>query len=834
MHQLNQPFCERYMSFARSTSVALAVALLATSVLVPTKVVHAESVQGIEEIVVTARKRQESLQEVPVVVNVLTEDAINSQRIESIRDIGTIVPGMVASKTISGTSGMIYIRGIGTGSGNPAFDQAVAINVDGMGINSAQMMNAGMFDLKQIEVLKGPQALFYGKNSPGGVVAIHTNDPGDEFELELTGMYEDQGQETTVRGIISGPITDTLGARIAFNRSDANDSWIDVINFDRFETGPLGPVQTAFESGDIELETTFVLATLLWEPTENFSAKLKVAHLQDDETGPGYGAIQKVWCPSGEPQGAVYPVPGVPCKADDVAIGSGVNPAFTGVLKDGEFLGETEGYFDNENNFAALEMNYHLDNGLTLTSVTGFFENEETRFTDSNFQVASGLPAAFLTNLDQWSQELRLVSEFDGNVNFTLGAYYEDKEIGRDSDVALGVSSLIPVIGVAFPLFVGRQISEQDGTAWSVFGQLNWDLSEDWTLAIGGRYSDEEKKAAAQIQIKDPHVYAAAGLPGLPVPTDVPHLNPKTDWSNFSPEVTLSYQYNDDVMFFGSYREGFKSGGYDLSYGIAPRLLAVIVPGGSLDNTFNEENVDGFEVGMKSTLFDGTLRFNVTAYSFGYEDLQLSRFNGQTLSFSLFNAGKASVDGLEVETFWVTPVDGLTLSANVAWAKSEFDEFVAPCWAGQTIALGCDTALGGGAFGSDKAGENLPFASDLSAALAVTYDTAVTDNWNLALNLTASFKDDYNPIPETPPEQALQDAFWWLNAGVSLYSSNDRYEFFVRGVNLGDETFNISGAAAPFQGNAAFSGTNDPSGLPDYIAYVQGGRQIMAGFTFRL
>ena len=828
MNQIKQA----YSRLTRLTSVTTVVALMATSMLTPAQVVWAQSAQAIEEIVVTARKRQETLQEVPVVVSVLTEEAIDSQRIESIRDIGTIVPGMVASKTISGTSGMIYLRGIGTGSGNPAFDQAVAINVDGMGINSAQMMNAGMFDLRQIEVLKGPQALFYGKNSPGGVIAIHTNDPGDEFEFELTGMYESVAEETTVQGIISGPLSDTLGARLAFGHSEAADSWRKVINEDRFEPGPTGPVQTGFHTGNTELDTTFLLGTLLWEPTDNFSAKLKYAHLQDDSTGPIMDVIQKVWCPSGEPQGVAYPVPGVPCKADDVAISPGISPALEGALKDGEFAGETEGMFNNENDFAVLEMNYEMDNGLTFTSVTGYFTNEETRLAESSFQIAVGLPATFLTELDQWSQELRLVSNFDGNVNFTLGAYYEDKEIGRDSDVAAGVLPLVPVAGW-FPIFIGRQTSEQEGTAWSVFGQINWDFNEQWTLAVGGRYSYEEKENTTQIEIKAPNVY---GVPAIP-PTAAPFIDPKKDWNNFSPEVTLSYQYNDDVMFFASYREGFKSGGYDMSYGIAPRLVAITTPGVALDNTYNEENVDGFEVGMKSTLLDGTLRLNLTAYSFAYEELQLSKFDGQTLSFSLFNAGKASVDGLEVETLWATPVEGLTLTANLAWGKSEFDEFVAPCWAGQTIAMGCSSEpspITGNFLGSDRAGDNLPFASDLSATLGVNYSAQVSDNWNLAFNFNASFKDDYNPVPGLPPEDGLQDSYWWVNAGVTLYSSDDRWAVFVRGVNLTDEVYRVSGGAAPGQGNVAFSGTNDPSGLPDWIAVVQGGQQINAGVTYRL
>ena len=836
LHQVKPLFFGGYLNITQFALVTLAVMLIATSALLPVQAVGAQSAQAIEEVVVTARKRQETLQEVPVVVNVLTEDTINSQRIEGIKDIATIVPGMVASKTISGTSGFIYLRGVGTGSGNPAFDQAVAINVDGIGINSAQMLQAGMFDLRQIEVLKGPQALFYGKNSPGGVIAIHTKDPGDEFELELTGMYETVAEETTLRGVISGPLSDTLGARIAFGRSEADDNWVKAINSDQFETGPTGPIQTAFATDNSELETSFVLGTLRWEPTDNFSAKLKYAHLEDNQTGTPYDGIQKIWCGTGTVQ-AIYPVAGVDnCKADDQVITPGINPALNGLLKDGEFAGKNQGFFDNQNDFASLEINHHLDNGLAFTSVTGFFENEELRFADASFQVASGLPVTNGTKLDQWSQELRLVSNFDGNVNFTLGAFYEDKEIERDTDVIAGgfysAPFLISILG-DFPIFAGRQISDQEGTSYSVFGQLNWDLSEKWTLALGGRYSYEEKENGIQVEAKATPQF---GLPAVPR-IDVPLLDDKRDWSNFSPEVTLSYLHNDDVMFFASYREGFKSGGYDISYGIGPKVAIALTPGASLDNLYDEETVDGFEAGMKSTLLDGSLRFNVTAYSFSYEDLQLSKFDGTSLSFSIFNAGKASVDGLEVESLWVTPVEGLTLTANVAWGNSDFDQFIAPCWAGQTIAMGCNSdphPITGNFTGSDRAGDSLPFASDLSATLGLSYDTSISSNWNLALNLTASFKDDYNPVPELPPEEALQDGYWWINAGVSLYSSDDRWEVFFRGVNLTDEIYRSSGAPAPNQGNAATTGTNDPSGLPDFISYISGGMQINAGITYQL
>ena len=823
----------RFSGFSQLSLLTVAVVLAATSAILPSPSAQAESMEVMEEIVVTARKREETLQEVPVVVTVLTENAIDSQRIESIRDIGTIVPGMVASRTISGTSGFIYLRGVGTGSGNPAFDQAVAINIDGMGINSAQLMDAGMFDMRQIEVLKGPQALFYGKNSPGGVIAIHTNDPGDEFELELSGMYESVQNETTLRGIISGPLSDTLGARLAFGRTDINDSWVEAVGENRFEDTAAGRIQTAFDPGDhTEYEKSFALATLLWEPTDNFTAKLKFGYLEDNRTGPVYTGIQFVWCPYGAPQNVIYPYPaGLDCKADDKEIASGINPALNYPLKNGLHAGEDEGFIDNENDFASLTLTYEMDNGLTFTSVTGYFAGDEERYADSSFEAASTLVTTQRTELDQWSQELRLVSNFDGNVNFAMGAFYEDKEIDQSLDVNGGflryVPPLFPLVG-NLPFNFGAQNPIQEGTSWSVFGQVIWDLSEQWTLAVGGRYSDEEKELEMRAALTATPLLGFPDVPWVPVPI----AQPKNDWNNFSPEATLSYQYNNDIMFFASYREGFKSGGYDISYSGFRVFTAA-----PLDNVYNEELVDGFEVGMKSTLLDGTLRLNVTAYTYDYEDLQLSRFDGETISFSIFNGGKASIDGLEVETLWVTPVDGLTLTANVVWGSSEFDEFIAPCWAGQTIAMGCNSdphPLTGNFNGTDKSGQSLPFASDLSAMLGLNYDTQVSDNWNLAFNFTASFKDDYNPTPEQPPEAVQNDSYWWINAGLSLYSTNDKWEVFVRGVNLTDETYNISGAAAPGHGDATKTGTNDATGLPDFIAYVQGGRQVNIGLTYRL
>ena len=825
----------------RSFAVIMAC-LWAISATFPVGSVQAQGENVLEELIVTARKREESLQETPVVVNVLTSDSINSARIEGIRDLGTVVPGLVTTETSASTAGVIFLRGVGTGSLSPLFDQAVSLNFDGVGISSAALMNAGMFDLERIEVLRGPQALFFGKNSPGGVVALHTKDPSDEFELELTAMYESEGEEPILRAIISGPLGDTLSARLSVGWSDAEYRF-DAYNFDAFEAGPGGvPVQTAYATGKnpVQTEKIYAIGTLLWEPTDTLSARLKYAYLEDNRDGHTIFNFQRTQCPYGAPQ-AQYPVPGIDnCKLDGKVIAGGLSPALTAV--DPNFPGYADrfGFADDEENIVSLEINYELSDTLELTSVTGYYDNFNERIAESSFQVAVGLMNSVGGETEQWSQELRLSSNFDGAVNFMVGAYYEDKEIDTHNAVT-GGSSLLHFYGLAptppafvglIPIPFGQQFTGQESTAYSVFGQVDWEFAEQWTLAVGARYSYEEKEGSFGVNHFSP-------LPnGGPV-IAVPLLEDDPDWDNISPEVTLSYRYTDDVMFFASYKEGFKSGGFDAAYKPG-ELLGLVLQGIPYDNVYDEEEAEGFEVGMKSTLLDGTLRLNATLYYYEYTDLQLSRLDsasGGAPALYVVNVGEATVEGLELEALWSTPVEGLTLTSNLAFNNAEYDEYIADCFTGQTIAMGCNVrphGVTGNFTGSDMAGESLQNASDVSATLALDYLVAIGSDWNLALNVTSSYKDDYNPTTQSYPESYWQESYWVHNASVSLFSSDDTWEFFVRGLNLSDEYYSATGSGVPFTGSGATTGTSDPSGLQDFFQFANGGRQVMIGLTYRM
>ncbi len=836
--KLNELYPVELFSLTRLTLSACALSCLsAASVLLPDQSVRAESANVIEEIVVTARKREESLQEVPVVVNVLTAEMINSQRIEGIKDLGTIVPGLVTTETTSSTAGLIFLRGVGSGSLTPLIDQAVSINIDGVGISSASLMNAGMFDLDRIEVLRGPQALFFGKNSPGGVVALHTKDPSDEFEFELSAAYETEGEEPIVRAIVSGPLGETLSARLSLGWSDADHARFDAYNYDAFEPGPGGvPAQTAFATpkDPVQTEKIYVIGTLAWDPVDNFSAKFKYAHLEDNQDGHTIFNFQRTQCPYGAPQ-VVYPVPDVDnCKMDGNVIAGGISPALS--VADPNFPGyEGLGFHYNEESFMSLEINFALSDMLDLTSVTGIFDKSDERIAESSFQVASGLQNSVLTDIEQWSQELRLTSNYDEAVNFMLGAYYEDKEIQQQNAVTLGSNfSPVPIaVRGVFPIPIGQQFNGQDSRAYSISGQVNWELNDQWTLAVGVRYSYEEKEAVFEV-----NHFAVA--PGGGPKVNIPLTEANPDWDNLSPEVTLSYQYTDDVMFFASYKTGFKSGGFDAAWKPEDLLEKNALAGIPYESIYDEEEAEGFEVGMKSTLLDGTLRFNATFYSYEYDGLQLTQLSsgpGGVPVVRVQNAASATVEGLELEALWLTPADGLTLTANLALNNAEYDDYIADCHTGQTVALGCTLnphLVTGNFTGSDMSGEPLVNASDVSATIALDYVVAVSGNWNLGLNVTASYKDDYNPTSQSYPESWWQQAYWVTNASAMLSSSDDTWEFFVRGINLGNEYYSATGSAIPFTGDATLTGTTDASGRPDFFQFVNGGLQLVLGMAYRM
>ena len=425
----------------------------------------------LEEVIVTARKREESLQDVPVVVTAMDRVAIEQRSIASMDDLGAYVPGLTsASGGGTDPSGSMSLRGVKTGSINVTSDQSVTLNIDGMQVESLLGFRSGQVDLARIEVLKGPQALFFGKNSPGGVVAITTANPTEELYVRARVGYEVDDGDTTGEFIVSGPITDTLGGRA-------------VVNYTKREGWLSNEDPTATWDNGYEGDQLIARATLEWVPNDNFYALGKFTY--SDWEGENRSDAQKVNCFDPAATAAE-------CKLDDKI-------TYAAPL---DLLGRYNGlkpFDDSDSTFATLKLVWNITDTLELTSLTGYYDTSQKfyqvstsrAFSDLTDQFGDPVPNEILNEAgggsDSISQEFRLASNYDGPLNFMVGLFYDDRTIYSDAKVQFAV--------LGFPDI--RQ--EVDAEAFSAFGQLTWDITEKWELSAGIRYTDEEKTFSGYI-----------------------------------------------------------------------------------------------------------------------------------------------------------------------------------------------------------------------------------------------------------------------------------------------------------------------------------------------
>lgn len=754
-----------------------------------------EATARMSTIVVTARKRDELLQDVPTAITAFGSADISRLNIEGVDDLASFTPGLLTAEASVSSGGSISLRGIGSGSSNYLGDQAVSINVDGMQVGTLNIRKTGQIDLAQIEVLRGPQALFFGKNSPGGVISLKTADPGDEKEFELEAGYEFESQDSYLQAIYSTPISDHVGLRLVGRYTDLN-GYFNVrsvpANGDPLVTP--APVST-WPKG----EEYFVRATILAEPTDALKVRGKISYNESSIIGGSLTGGQRFDCPFGSPQLQ----PDFPCVADqDIYRGSGRlgdTLAANGATDPSAF-----GFRDNEQVLGTLQVDYELAPGLTATSVSGYYSFDEVNSHDASIGPRAILPVPYLPfQMEQLTQELRLSSDWNTPLNFTTGVFFETKDTYGSQDA---VVTFFPPA----PFSIGQEETFEDQQAFSVFGQILWDVTDRLEISAGARYSEEEKDLR--------FVYA-----GTDVTSNL--ARDSLSFDNFSPELTVSFDLSDSVMIFGSYKEGFKSGGFDGGFTNGVILL------GNFANTFDEEVVTGFEGGMKATLWD-QLVLNLTAYDYEYEDLQVGAFDPDSISFKVLNAAAASVSGIEADFNWLTPTDGLLLRGSLALNNAEFDEFLSGCYLGQTIALGCDInfdPVSGAFLQQDMAGRQLNGAPEVAATAGLSYETQLKNGLGLNFSLDGVYSSEYSANLRQSP-QDVQSSFTKLNGAVRLFGQGDRWELALIGRNLTDEyTFNASGAPT-FTGSG--SGTTTAV-FGDRSAFVSRGREVFLQFTFR-
>lgn len=652
-----------------------------------------------EEVVVTAQKREQRLQDVPLSVTAFTAQTLENQGTQSLVDLNAKAPNVVLAPVGAYPyASAFYMRGLGFADVESSFEPAVGVEMNGIYLarNSGALQD--FFDIASVEVLRGPQGTLYGRNTIGGVVAVKTKKPDGTFSGEVMGTIGDHGRRET-RAAVNFPVSDSLSGRVSL-------LWK---NYDGYTYNATRDVT----EGDNE---TFAgRMTLDYNPSDSFNATL----ILDYNTERGSGAsFRNASLPGNVYAGGAFS----PTTGDPRTVYGGA-PIFADL--------DTWG--------AALTANWDLGFG-TLTSVTGYREFKDRVLSDYDASALGFFQAQRNQKHWQFSEELRLASNGDGPLNYVVGVFMLDQRY----DITNAQSGLIYGGGTL------TQIAGQDNTAYAVFGQLDYNVTEKLILTAGGRYSYEKKTFT-----NDP-----LGAVGPSTFDD--------SWTDFSPKLGVSYAFTPDILAYAQWQQGFRSGGFN---GRAATVTSV--------GPYDAEKVDSYEIGLKTTLADRKLRLNFAAFSNNYSDMQqgVQGFTSGGLYETLIvNAASARIDGFEAEANWVVG-GGITLNASIGYLDARFEEYFA------------DLTSDGVSNPTDNTDLPLPYAPKWSGTLGFTY-AGDFDFGRVTFNTNVVYMDDIytsggtlNRISDVQvrPENTL------LDATISLESPDSRWRVALWGKNLTDE-----------------------------------------------
>jgi outer membrane receptor protein involved in Fe transport len=738
---------------------------------------------ALEEIIVTARKREERLIDVPVAVSELNAETLRQVPSVSLTDIGNLVPGVSLERIGGGSNGAaLTIRGVGQLANDYNSEQPVALNIDGVQITKGPAAQIGFFDLESVQVLKGPQALFFGKNSPAGVVGISSVTPGNTLEGYVRAGYEFSASSPSFEGAVSIPLTDTLSIRFAGHYSHDNSGYIE--NRAQPIANPFEPTLplpgAAYSEGPLNRDGVGRV-TLAWRPDANFDATLKVLGSYHHDWG-GAPTEEVTTCGA-----AAHPTtinlldsaqavadPFGDCRADHVISKGNANSAVTshfyGAPADGKPFTETKVWL------SSLQMNYKFAGDMNLASITGLYRSTHGAFDNYDGTVyAQALDAEADTDT-QISQELRLTSSFAGPLNFTVGAYYEhDKHDTSDTDKVFTFGPY-PGPGQFNGLYNNLAMEASDrAESYSAFGQLSWKIREDLELAGGARYSHDTKSADIQnIFNYFDIIVPVASNPFSPAGVV---YHPSVSDSNVSPEATLTYHPEKNVTVYGAFKTGYLASGIGNPANISNYSLLADPEGQFI---YKAEKAKGFEAGVKGEFLDNRLRADLTLFRYEYKDLQVATFHPETLAFAPGNAGKARDQGVEFQAVYRVTHE-FTVNASLTYTDLKFVEYPgAQCYPGQTDALGC---VGGFQDLSGTRYGDGPF----SGKLGFSYEHAVTDRFSANLDVNV-FHTSASPVYERDP-LAFTPAYTLLNAAIRIFQSNGPWEFSLIGTNLNNGVY---------------------------------------------
>ncbi|MDH4041819.1 MAG: TonB-dependent receptor [Gammaproteobacteria bacterium] len=685
----------------------------------------ADGVSVLEEVVVTATRRNQTVSQVPLAITAFTGDQLQVRGIGDMQDLARVSPSLVITTSTSETTGTeVRIRGIGTSGNNPGLEPSVGIFVDNVYRSRSGLAAGDLLDIASVEILRGPQGTLFGRNTSAGTISINTLKPEFEWGGYGEGTVQNYNGYQVAAGVTGPLLEDTLAFRLSasYNERDGyvSDRLVSSREFyDRNRANARGQ--------------------LLWRPVDDVDVRLIVDYKHKDEH-----------C----------------CAADYTIAGptAAAIEALGGIVKTDPFAYKAQTSFDSQDDLdewgASVETNWAVAEDLSLTWIGAYRDADAYANVDSD---TSNIDLVKGTNWNQndhfMSQEVRL-NGVSGRVDWLVGAYYYTDDIDVDWQLLYGAdfgpyfNLLLGVPAFLFPEGVGDQSRyfKQDGEGWALFTHNIVELTDNYDLVVGFRWSDDNKDATARVVNDSVHCTLIPFVPFCPVP------DLKESRGEGEPSGTLKLVRNLDIgNIYVGYSRGYKAGGFNLDRDAATTGFE-----------FDPETVDSYEAGLKWSVPDRTLEANTAIFYSEFQNYQINEFNG--VSFATTNAARVNSTGAELELSWL-PLTGLVLDAGVTWSNTQYDEHPVSNELGNTLE-----------------GKRVPFAPEWSATGSISYQMPIGSFTGFGV-INASYMGEHNTNETLEPEAEV-GSYTIVNARLGLRTADSNWEVSLWGKNIFEEDYN--------------------------------------------
>ncbi len=695
----------------------------------------------LDELIVTAQKKSESVQDIPIAIAAFSDDQLNALGVTQSGELGQYVPGLeIGNSSGEGSQLLLFLRGAGLNDLNTNNAGPVGLYSDEVYVSSPALSPFQLFDAERVEVLKGPQGTIYGRNTTGGAVKFITKKPTRETRASGRWRFSNHGK-SVIEAAVSGAMSETVSARLAVSKSDSDGYGKNLLDGSTVN----GSDNTAYR------------ALVAIEPNEKTRILVNLHGAKVDSPNSSFS-----------PLGTLDPVTGETCSdrrisnnecVDRLGYRSPDNEL------DGNYNGIGRINLDSVGGY--LQVDYDVTDDITFTSVTSYDDLERALPEEADGGPGSLLQTEYGVDSQTFSQEFRLAGATD-RVDWLAGIFYLDEDLVQDQTIDLFRSFRTLTGGLAdldgsaagAPILFARSVNEQNLETTAAYAQANYRVNDLWSFTVGGRYTDETRTFNANAVLEEPETFGPApvevyNFPGL-----------ETSASKFSYRLGAEFRPNYTTLFYGSIASGFKSGGFNGGFlNLDPEIARLQL------EAFDPEFVTAYELGVKADFFNSKMRLNASVFLNDFKDLQVFTLinNGTLPVLVLDNASNAQSSGIELD-FSAILMPGLSANLNASFISSELENFVVE------------------STGQDFSGNRLAQTPETSISGYLNYEYDLANGGYLTAQGGFAYKDDLFFSTENNPLVG-QSAYTIVSSRIAYTNPSERWTIALFVNNLTDERY---------------------------------------------